>query len=37
MDKLKAIHKYLCKPMDINTYEYIGMLMLALIMQDLIN
>ena len=37
MNTLKSIHNYLCKPMNINAYEYFIMTIIAVAIHDLLN
>ena len=37
MNTLKSIHNYLCRPMNINTYEYILATTIAVAIHDLLN
>lgn len=37
MNILKSIHTYLCKPMDINAYEYFIGTIIVIALHDLLN
>ena len=37
MNTLKSIHNYLCKPINISTYEYLICMIIAIELHDLLN
>ena len=37
MNILKSMHNYLCKPMNINIYEYFIGMIIAIALHDLLN